>query len=202
LTPERTVHGGRPVLVWRLDPPRQAVATAPLGGGLGLRSWVLNAQVGTDYARTDPDAHLAEMAADLGLAGEGVGLLTAADLTPWAAADSGVTVWATVGITEPAWAAAGEVEAGQPVGTINVVADLPAALSDAALVNAVATATEAKAQALFEAGVQGTGTASDAVCLLSRTEGEREPFGGPRSRWGAPLARAVHRALAEAVVPR
>lgn len=81
------------------------------------------------------------------------------------------------------------------VGTINIVALVPANLSGAALVNAVATATEAKAQALAELGVAGTGTATDAVCVLSATGGPVEPYGGPRSRWGSRLARAVHRAV-------
>ena len=38
------------------------------------------------------------------------------------------------------------------VGTINMLVMVPERLSDAALVNAVATATEAKAQALAERG--------------------------------------------------
>ena len=51
------------------------------------------------------------------------------------------------------------------------------------------TATEAKAQALVEAGVPGTGTASDAVVVCC-PPGGTEPYGGPRSVWGARLARA------------
>jgi adenosylcobinamide amidohydrolase len=62
-------------------------------------------------------------------------------------------------------------------------------------VNAVATATEAKVQAMIEAGVPGTGTASDAIAVCC-PPGGREPYGGPRSEWGARLARAVHAAVA------
>ncbi|MCW2900719.1 MAG: hypothetical protein JWO67_2984, partial [Streptosporangiaceae bacterium] len=40
-----------------------------------------------------------------------------------------------------------------------------------------------------------SGTASDAVCVAARAEGPEEPFGGPRSRWGARIARAVHAAV-------
>ena len=68
-------------------------------------------------------------------------------------------------------------------------------LSDAAFVNAIATATEAKAQALFELGVAGTGTATDAVCIATPADGRAETFGGPRSRWGSRLARAVRDAV-------
>jgi adenosylcobinamide hydrolase len=176
-----------------------AISSAPRGGGVGMRSWVLNAQVPSDYSRTDIDAHLHALATELGLAGEGVGFLTAASVGDFtAAADGEVEVFATVGLQHPTWAAA---DAGAPdeaaVGTINVVAFLPARLDDAALVNAVVTATEAKAQACFDHGVPGTGTASDAVCILTPTGGTTERFAGPRSAVGRRLARAVHRAVLE-----
>lgn len=78
---------------------------------------------------------------------------------------------------------------------------LPAPLTDAALVNAVATATEAKVQALLDAGLDCSGTPTDSVCVAapapSPDSGAGEPFAGPRSRWGARLARAVHAAVLE-----
>ncbi|MCW2876649.1 MAG: hypothetical protein JWQ95_749 [Sphaerisporangium sp.] len=80
-------------------------------------------------------------------------------------------------------------------GTINIIVAVPVAMSDAALVNTVMTVTEAKTQALIEAGYECTGTASDAVCVAVRSEGPEEVFGGPRSTWGAHIARAVHRAV-------
>jgi len=81
------------------------------------------------------------------------------------------------------------------VGTINLVVVIPERLADGALVNAVATATEAKAQALWDLGLRATGTATDAVCILCPDEGRAHAFGGPRSVWGARLARAVHGAV-------
>ena len=94
-------------------------------------------------------------------------------------------------------------EADEPVGTINLLVVVPVPLSDAALVNAVVTATEAKAQALAEAGLRGTGTSSDAVCVAcpgraaaGGADGAPEPYGGPRSLWGGRIARAVHAAVA------
>jgi adenosylcobinamide amidohydrolase len=83
------------------------------------------------------------------------------------------------------------------VGTINTLVRVPVRLSDAALVNAVATVAEAKAQALWEIGVEATGTASDATAVLCAPDGTAEPFGGPRSTWGARIARAVHAAVRE-----
>ncbi|MEU7174104.1 adenosylcobinamide amidohydrolase [Micromonospora sp. BL1] len=194
-----------PVLAWRAEAPLLAVGSAPLGGGIGVRGWVLNATVPMSYDRDDPAAHLAELAHGLDLDGPGVGLLTGVDVTEVVRrTDGGVRVWATVGLGTPVWAAAPDpappaasepARPAQRVGTVNIVAYVPVRLGDAALVNAVATATEAKAQAIWELGLPATGTPTDAVTVLCPAEGDPAPYGGPRSAWGAPLARAVHAAV-------
>lgn len=184
-----------PLLAWRLDIPRLAISSAALGGGVGVRHWIVNATVPMWYDRDDPDHHLTEIAGRLGLTGPGIGLLTGVDVAEVVAAtDRGVRTWATVGLGDPIWAAAPSA-AAPPVGTINIVVAVPVRLSDAALVNAVATATEAKAQALWDLKVQATGTATDAVCVLCPAEGPVAVYGGPRSEWGARLARSVHAAV-------
>ncbi len=198
---------GLTMLVWRFPEPLLVVSSAPLGGGIGRRDWVINAQVPADYARLDPEAHLADLASAQGLNGPGVGMLTAVDLrTTCTAEDGGVRVDISVGITVPTWAAApddDDAARSRPgPGTINIVGIVPERLSRAAMVNSVVTATEAKAQALWDAGVPATGTASDAVCIVCPDEGLAEPFGGPRSQWGARLARAVYRAVAAGCRPR
>jgi adenosylcobinamide hydrolase len=187
-----------PLLVWRFAEPMLVAATASVGGGLGLRRWIVNAQVASTYQRRDQAGHGAELAALTGLSGDGVVLFTAADVRGVRRADDGdVIVDATVGLTHPTWAADADEAVSVPAlpGTINIVAQLPVRLREAALLNALCTATEAKAQALLEAGVPGTGTASDAVAIACASDGRAEPFAGPRSTWGARLARAVHAAV-------
>ncbi|MEV6036901.1 adenosylcobinamide amidohydrolase [Nonomuraea sp. NPDC052116] len=194
-------------LLWEFGPGWRMISSALLGGGIGPREWVLNAQVVAGYSRMDPVDHLLS----LGPAGDGVGMLTAASVDRCVqASDGGVEAYATVGLRVPTWAAAPEGSADPElapmrVGTINIVTVLPVALTDAALVNAVMTVTEAKSQALIEAGFPCTGTASDAVCVAAPADGPAELFGGPRSEWGARAARAVHAAVrhgAEAWRPR
>ncbi|GAB2733428.1 adenosylcobinamide amidohydrolase [Salinifilum aidingensis] len=195
--PELRSVRGRPVLVWRCDRPWLAISSGPCGGGLGTRRWVLNAMVHRDYVRPDPAAHVDEIRAELDLPGSGAGLLTAVDVREAVtAADAGVQACVTTGVTDPVWAAAPEpaLHAPEP-GTINAVCFSPVRLSDAALVNAVSTVAEAKAQALVEAGVAGTGTVTDATAVLCPPDGPAEDYGGPRSRIGSSLARAVHRAV-------
>lgn len=187
-------------LLWRAGDGWRMISSAVLGGGIGERSWVLNAQVFHGYRRTDPHRHLAELAREAGACGPGVGLMTAADVRAYGhACDGGVEAVATAGLGVRGWAAApeGTVLEVAP-GTINVVVALPVALTDAALVNAVATATEAKVQALLDAGYDCSGTPTDAVCIAARTPGpdaEVLPFAGPRSLWGGRVARAVHQAV-------
>jgi adenosylcobinamide hydrolase len=185
-----------PLLVWRLPQPRLAISSGPLGGGIGVRGWVVNATVPMSYDRGDPDAHLAELADGVGLDGPGVGLMTGVDVgDAVAAVDGGVEVWATVGLGMSTWAAAPASTPAEAVGTINIVVRVPQRLSGAALVNAVATVAEAKAQALLELGVPATGTPTDATCVLCPPDGPVAAYGGPRSTWGAPIARATHRAV-------
>ncbi|MFE9426498.1 adenosylcobinamide amidohydrolase [Kitasatospora sp. NPDC006697] len=190
----------RHLLLWRAGPGWRMLSSAVLGGGLGERAWVLNAQVKAGYGRMDPEQHLAELAAAHGLAGPGVGLLTAALVDDYAkAVDGGVTALVTAGVGVPVWAAEpAAAVGGHAPGTVNILAVVPAPVADAGLVNLLATATEAKVQALLGAGYDCSGTPSDAVCVAVRTPrpGEpADPFGGPRSRWGARLARAVHAAV-------
>jgi adenosylcobinamide amidohydrolase len=191
-----------PVAVWCPGPGWRMISSGVVGGGIGPREWVLNAQVAASYSRLDPAVHVAELAGGLGLGGEGVGLLTAASVADMVQCeDDGVHAVATVGLRVPAWAALPPGTADRELapawrpGTINIIVSVPVPLSDAAYVNAVMTATEAKTQAVLEAGFHATGTASDAICVAAPAAGRPQDFAGPRSLWGARIARAVHAAV-------
>lgn len=212
----------RGVLVWRWPAAVSALSSAAVGGGASRPDWVINIAVDSGYGRIDLAGHAAEVAAELALEGRGVALFTAADVkSPARCAAGGVTVHATVGVSHPTWAAghrnlcaedpataaepsrvdsaSGEsaipARAPRP-GTINLVIQVPVALDGGAGVNAVITATEAKTQALFERGVDGTGTATDAVVVVwPAGPAAAERFAGPRSPWGERIARCVHAAV-------
>ncbi len=184
-------------LVWRLPRTMLCASTAVFGGGLGPRQWVFNAEVANDYHRVDIEAHVGELRSAFNLDGAGVGMLTAARVARHEQAnEGGVDAQATVGVSHPTWAASDEAGvASRAPGTINMVVFVPVRLDDGALLNALTTATEAKSQALWDAGVAATGTPSDAVTVLCPLDGDHERFGGPRSLWGARLARVVHDAV-------
>lgn len=205
-----------PRLVVDLGQVHRCLSSAVLGGGLGrMRTW-LNLQVPPDYGRTDPQAHLAEEAS--GLPGPVVGMMTAAPVARFADVRSGVCrALATAGVRHAMAAAAtrprpvGAAEDagdGAGPGTINllVVLDLP--LAAPGLVNALATAVEAKAQALAAARIPArnadgfaTGTATDAICVAC-PPGAGAAFAGPATRVGADTARAVYEAVLAGIAAR
>jgi adenosylcobinamide amidohydrolase len=166
-----------------------------------MRIW-LNLGVEPSYSRTDPAAHLAEQAGGLG--GPVVGTLTAVDVSTYTSARRGsARAFATVGAAHGLAAAGRRPRAVPRAGTINLLVAVAAPLTDAGLAGALATAVEAKAQALAEAGVPAvnstgfaTGTATDAICVAC-PPGATEPFAGPATRTGADLAQAVHAAVLE-----
>ncbi len=175
----------------------RAISSSIVGGGIGTVSWVVNMTVEAQYDRLDPDRHLLQVARRLDLDGRGIAMMTAVAVSNHQAAETnGAAAWATVGVSRPVWAAdfSGTVGPDAGPGTINLIVMVPVNLSDAALVNAVATVAEAKVQALLHCGVDGTGTASDAVAVLCAADGTPEQFGGPRSTWGGKIACAVYEA--------
>ena len=92
---------------------------------------------------------------------------------------------------------------GLGTGTVNVVAWVPEPLSDAALVNLVATVAESKARAFADTGVPGTGTPTDAVVLCCPVgpppDDDEHRYGGPVSLWGARVARAAREAITQGI---
>ncbi len=219
ISPQEGASG--PLLLWRFGAPMRSITSASVGGGVTRPKWILNMTVDSEYSRVDPEIHVATVAKDLKLSGIGVGLLTAVDVrTRTMCSVEGASVVATVGVSKPIWAYDAtrplsslgspnqEPPKPAPPGTINLVCGVRQTLSDAALVNAISTITEAKTQALFDAGIAGTGTASDAICLVcpdlfntqnnpgARAKAE-EIFGGPLSYWGERLAAATYQAVTE-----
>lgn len=186
-------------LILELEEERACLSSAVLGGGLGrIRTW-LNLQVPGSYARTDPEAHLAERGA--GLTCPLVGMMTAADVSAFTDATEGsARALATVGARHGLAAAGRLPRAVQSVGTINLLVLAGEPLAPAGLAGALQTAVEAKAQALADARVPAgnsigaaTGTATDSICVAAPPG--RGRFAGPATRVGSELARAVHGAV-------
>lgn len=190
----------RDALVVDLGSRYRCLSSAVLGGGLSwVRTWI-NQQVPQDYSCTDPRVHLIECST--GLLRPVVGMLTAARVAAYERGEHGSGhAIATVGLSH-ALAAAGTRPRSVPAaGTINLLVVVSEPLSDEALVGALQTTVEAKAQALADARIaasnadgHATGTATDSVCIAC-VPGGCLPFAGPATRVGGDIARAVHEAV-------
>ena len=192
-------------VVVRAEDTLRAVSSAIVGGGLVQTRAIVNLHVSKGFACADSEEHLADFARRRSVPCPFVGLLTGAATEKAEQVlerRGGLTAWAvvTVGLSNRS-AAGRSAQAMWRPSTINTIVVVDAEPEDAALVNLVITATEAKALALAEAGISAreggfvTGTSSDAVVVAATGRGTRCRFGGPVSDLGWLVARAVKSAL-------
>jgi adenosylcobinamide amidohydrolase len=192
-----------PWLVVRFPSPHAVASWAIVGGGLGDAGAVAWRQVEERELRPPVDAArwLRARMQQEGL-DNAVGLLTSCNLDTWVEARSeagGATAhcMATVGLGNA-------LRAGDPpgpfarIGTINILCRVDVALSDGALLEALAIATEAKTAVLLETGVSSrrtglpaTGTGTDCVVIASPLAPVRIPHAGKHTEVGAAIGAAV-----------
>jgi adenosylcobinamide amidohydrolase len=176
-----------------------------VGGDLDRTRHVVTMHVDRAYDGERPGDDLRRFAGGLGIHEPFVGLMTAAwtrEAMVLTESADGIHVLAAVTVGLGGAAAAGiSPPAPRLASTINIVAILAGRLDRAAAVNAVVTATEAKAGALLAAGVRApegtpaTGTVTDAVVIAWTGQGPALPYLGPGTVPGWLLARAVRRAV-------
>jgi adenosylcobinamide hydrolase len=185
--------------------PLRILSSAVVGGGLTTAQDMLNVHVDKDYDGDRPSDDLAAFAVARGVSGGFIGLMTAAE-TQYAcsetvsAGDMRVTAVVSMGLTNVA--AAGVTPPAPPLpGTINAVVLADAALTDAAMVNAVITVTEAKALALAAWDVRTpdgdlvAGTSTDSVVIACTGAGAELEYAGTATTIGWLMARAVRDAI-------
>ncbi|NOZ76173.1 MAG: adenosylcobinamide amidohydrolase [Euryarchaeota archaeon] len=190
-------------LVVSSDSPLKVLASAVLGGGFSRVRYIINHHVDRDYRSGEPEKDLERVARDLGIHEPVVGMMTAVPMDKAASESRGaVTAVVTGGVSNAV--AAGEEAGGG--GTINTIVLVDANLTEAAMVNAVITATEAKTLALGDLGVRSaisgeaaTGTSTDAVVIACTGRGPLLRYAGTATGVGREIARATRRAVREAV---
>lgn len=162
------------------------VSTGLLGGWKSVRC-AFNHTVGEEFYTMDPEDYLRRVAKKYGLKSY-FGLLTAVPMNNLSIkSDGSVTAFVTAGVDNP------------NDMTINIILVLEAKVSNAGLLNAIITATEAKSKALFELGHKFTGTTTDAVVVLSTMKGNYERFTGPATFLGKAIWNCVSQAVQESL---
>lgn len=185
--------------------PLTALSSAMIGGGLAEIHDIVNMHIDDVPFDCRPDEELRAFAAALGVTEPFIGLMTATkteNARLAEAAQDGLTVAAIVSVGLSNRVCAGlslPVEAGP--GTINALVLVDAALTPAALVNAVITTTEAKTSALAafdvrtDDGLPASGTSTDAVVIACTGRGEPLDYAGPGTTVGWLVARTVRQAV-------
>jgi adenosylcobinamide amidohydrolase len=206
------LHAADRLLVVRLGAPHAVLSWALVNGGRRTAAEVAWAEVRDDELRPPADAS-ALLRARLAAAGipEAVGLLTSCALAAHVVAErsaDGLSARcvATVGLGNA-------LRVGDPpgpaarVGTINLLCQVSAPLSEAALAEALSIAVEARTLAVLEAGVPSgrtglasTGTGTDCVALAAPERGAGVVrYAGKHTAAGHVIGAAVHEAVARGV---
>ena len=212
--PGVTVTAGERAVRISSERPLRVLGSAVVGGGYGVAREILNVHVDDQYDGERPDEDLAAVAAELGVREPFVGLMTAAytqfarcaverlgDLAVAAVVSVGLSNTSSAGVTPPIGAGPADGAAAPGPGTINIVLLVDGALTPAAMVNAVITATEAKTMTLAAWDVKtpegdaASGTSTDTVVVACTGRGEELGYAGPATPVGWLAARAVRAAM-------
>jgi iron complex transport system ATP-binding protein len=194
--------------------PLRVLGSAVVGGGYGETREILNVHVDDKYDGERPDEDLAAVAAQLGVREPFVGLMTAAytqfarcaverlgGLAVAAVVSVGLSNTSAAGVTPPVGMGPADGAAAPGPGTINIVLLVDGALTPAAMVNAVITATEAKTMTLAAWDVKtpegdaASGTSTDTVVVACTGHGGELAYAGPATPVGWLVARAVRAAM-------
>lgn len=200
-----------------MEPPvcLDVLSNAVYGGGRAPARRIVNWQVPRDYGGVDPVQDMAERLDGWGYPrAETVGLLTAAVIAGASVQEETgdgyrLSVCVTSGTGNAARAGVGrDTYPAYSAGTINTVILMDGRLTYPAMLNALMTATEAKAAALQDGGIldpasgrSATGTTTDVVVLgvsQAAASGPVHTYAGTATTIGDAIGRLVYTAILEA----
>jgi len=165
-------------------------ASTGTGGGIRSVSTLLNHSVPADWHKDNPEKELERVAAAAGIGPELFGLLTAVPQEQACVLQYDfVTVFITAGIRR---------EPPATAGTITIIVTSSEGIEDAALLETIMVATEAKAEALLGLDLPATGTPADAV--IAACEGDtKHRYAGRSTPVGLRVREAVLHGIPEAI---
>ena len=165
-------------------------ASTGINGGIRPVSTLINHTVPSDWSYEDPQKDLEFVAAGEGINQDFFGLLTAVPVRQCCILQyDHVTVFITAGVRR---------EPPADAGTINIIACSSEGMEDAALLETIMVASEAKAEALQSMDLPLTGTPTDAV--IAGCEGSvKHRYAGRLTDTGRCVREAVLHGLPEAL---
>ncbi len=111
-----------------------------------------------------------------------------------------VEVSITIGLTNPYKIEGPEIKTWLTgMSTINMAIIINKPLTIQAMIDAITLAAQAKALTLAKlTGNNMHGTTTDAIAILTPTNGKKEPYAGPATEVGKTITKAIHTALTKA----
>ena len=181
----------------------RALSSAVYNGGYRECAAIVNVHVGLDYDHEDPIADLIKRISEMGFDPEkSIGMMTAVDMENAVIEEGdGVTAVITAGLSNPATA---------DFGTINIILLTAGFMTEAAMANAIITATEAKTAALIDLDARTgdikrtsfvTGTTTDSVVVASFGDENSDliEYTGLATPIGAEIGRLVKKGVRRAI---
>lgn len=201
--------------------PYQVLSSAVMGGGFAEASHILNLKVekkvtNSGPASISPAARLSDYCKENDWKGQTVGMMTAASMDSFrmvraVAAGVDIFVLVTTGLSNARragdFAEHRQIEPLNPgAGTINIVCLTGIGMVPAAMIEAVMTATEAKAAALQNLEIKSpvsnataTGTGTDSIAIAVDPMAEKIQYCGKHVIFGEVLARLVIEAVTSSI---
>jgi iron complex transport system ATP-binding protein len=193
--------------------PLRVISNGVIGEGLDWAQHFCNFHVSQDYVCSNPQADLRRWLEHANIPPEkAVGMMTAIDLKDAALVtgqreDISFFVVATAGVGHAVDIVHhSSVADRRQVGTINTMVFIDAHLTDGALVNAVMSATEAKAKTLAdlciydrETETLATGTPTDSLLIAATQRGTPTPYAGSKTAIGRGIGQFVSQAIRQAI---
>ncbi|SDM99896.1 iron complex transport system ATP-binding protein [Fictibacillus solisalsi] len=201
-------------MIFRSPFSLKTMSSAVIGGGYQWANTFVNRHVDKNYNVNDAQKEFEDYLSSLSInPNDTVGMMTAARLQ-----DAGMVSVDEKGVKLLVASTVGTgnaVDAGRswerkdqpmPIGTINIWIFMEGRLSDEAFVQAMMTATEAKAGALRDYGIKdpvtgtpATGTSTDSVCIASTQNGKEMRYAGTITPAGKAIGKAVYQTVGIAI---
>jgi adenosylcobinamide hydrolase len=211
-TGNTSIQATRDSLIIKFQHPLRVLSSTVLNGGLRRANSILIQHVSRGFTSEDPQADLLKAVARSHLdANMTVGFMTAANPEHFGhstceSRNIRVTVIATAGASNSAKAGERIKRSKNKGGTVNIIVLTNAKMTDACLVNALQTATEAKTVVFRELDVRSansgdgaTGTSTDALMIGTSDEGPICYYAGTATELGRSIATAVGEAVRAAI---
>lgn len=193
----------------------KVLGSAVLGGELRQARHILNHSVDKDYNGSNPEQDLRQLVEYLDLGSDVLGMMTAVRIIDTVLSVGrkkalSVAALCTAGLGNPGVAGElpGKLTGKYQPGTINIILLIDGHLTDAAMVNAVITATEAKVRAIYSAkislpgGELVTGTTTDAIVVACTGRGELMRYAGTATELGYMIGNTVYKAVLQGLNPQ